>query len=214
VALRRTGRAPFRQAAGVLTAENAASDAGLAVSGAGTNRAKQRAVFRRLCSSATLTTIAALGLGTVLCGAAGCAHTSFFPGTTIVRTDENQKIIDTVDLYRQRLTQQNVDGLIMLASEHYREDSGTPRSDDDYGYSGLKEVLRKRLSRLKSIWYEIELREIQVHDRLAEVDVFLNGSFELGSLAPEVGDRYHRVTDYHRFVLEKEGDKWKFVSGM
>jgi hypothetical protein len=171
-------------------------------------------VFRRLCSSVRLTTLAALGLGAVVGGAAGCAHPSFFPGTTIVRTDENQKIIDTVDLYRQRLTQQNVDGLIMLASEHYREDSGTPRSDDDYGYNGLKEVLRKRLSRLKSIWYEIELRDIQVRDHLAEVDVFLNGSFELGSIAPEVGDRYHRVTDYHRFVLEKEGDKWKFVSGM
>jgi len=171
-------------------------------------------VLRRLFSFARLTTIAALALGAVAAGVSGCAHPSFFPGTTIVRTDENKKIIDTVDLYRQRLTQQNVDGLIMLASEHYREDSGTPRSDDDYGYNGLKEVLRKRLSRLKSIWYEIELREIQVHDRLADVDVFLNGSFELGSTAPEVGDRYHRVTDYHRFVLEKEGDKWKFVSGM
>ena len=206
-------RAPFRQASGPHTAENAASAAASTVSAAGTNRAKQPAVSRRPCSFARLTTIA-LALGGVAAGASGCAHPSFFPGTTIVRTDENKKIIDTVDLYRQRLTQQNVDGLIMLASEHYREDSGTPRSDDDYGYNGLKEVLRKRLSRLKSIWYEIELREIQVHDRLADVDVFLNGSFELGSVAPEVGDRYHRVTDYHRFVLEKEGDKWKFVSGM
>jgi len=173
-----------------------------------------RPVFRRLRSLARLTPLAALALGAMAVGAVGCAHPSFFPGTTIVRTDENKKIIDTIDLYRQRLTQQNVDGLIMLASEHYREDSGTPRSDDDYGYNGLKEVLRKRLSRLKSIWYEIELRDIDVHDRLADVDVFLNGSFELGSMAPEVGDRYHRVTDYHRFVLEKDGDKWKFVSGM
>ena len=161
---------------------------------------------------ARTTVLAGIALGAMV--VVGCAHTAFFPGTTIVRTDENQKIIDTIDLYRQRLTSQNIDGLIVLASEHYREDSGTPRSDDDYGYNGLKEVLRKRLSRLKSIWYEIEMRDIQIHEKEASVDVFLNGSFELASTAPEVGDRYHRVTDYHRFVLEKDGDRWKFVSGM
>jgi len=147
-------------------------------------------------------------------GFAGCAHPAFYPGTTILRTDENQKIIDTIDLYRQRLVDRNVEGLLVLASPRYREDSGTPRSDDDYGYAGLKEVLKTRLSRLKSIWYEIELRDIDVKDGHADVDVFLNGSFELASTAPEIGDRYHRVSDYHRFVLEREGDRWLFVSGM
>lgn len=144
----------------------------------------------------------------------GCAHQAFYPGTTILRTEENKKIIDTIDLYRQRLVDRNVEGLLVLASEQYREDSGTPRSDDDYGYAGLREVLKTRLSRLKSIWYEIELRDIEVRGGRAEVDVFLNGSFELASTAPEIGDRYHRVSDYHRFVLEREGDLWKFVSGM
>ena len=36
---------------------------------------------------------------------------------TILRTEENQKIIDTIDLYRQRLTDRNVEGLLVLASE-------------------------------------------------------------------------------------------------
>jgi hypothetical protein len=151
----------------------------------------------------------ATGLGSV-----ACAHPNFFPGTTILRSDDNKKIIDTVDLYRERLTSRNVDGLIVLASERYREDSGTPRSDDDYGYQGLKDVLRKRLGRLKSIWYEIELRDIHIHEQEADVDVFINGSFELASNAPEIGERYRRVTDYHRFVLERDGEHWKFVSGM
>lgn len=143
-----------------------------------------------------------------------CAHPNYYPGTTVLRSEQNQKIIDTIELYRERLTQRNVEGLLVLASDRYREDSGTPRSDDDYGYEGLKEVLKKRLSRLKSIWYEIEIRDIQVKNGEADVDVFLNGSFELSSIAPEIGDRYHRVSDYHRFVLEREGDLWKFVSGM
>lgn len=140
-----------------------------------------------------------------------CAHPNYFPGTTIVRNDENQKIVDTINQYRVRLTERSVDGLLVMASERYREDSGTPRSDDDYGYEGLRQVLKTRLSRLKSIWYEIEMRNIEVRGAQAEVDVFLNGSFEL---AAKSGDRYKRVNDYHRFVLEKEGDAWKFVSGM
>ena len=161
--------------------------------------------------SQALVILVLLGCGS---GLSACAHPAFFPGSTILRTDENQKIIDVVDLYRQRLTERNVEGLLVLASERYREDSGTPRSDDDYGYAGLKDVLKNRLKRLKSIWYEIELRDIQVKDREAEVDVFLNGSFELASNAPEIGDRYHRVSDYHRFILERDGETWKFVSGM
>jgi hypothetical protein len=140
-----------------------------------------------------------------------CAHPNYYPGTTILRSDDNQKIVDTVNQYRVRLTERNVDGLLVMASERYREDSGTPRSDDDYGYDGLRQVLKVRLTRLKSIWYEIEMRNIDVRGQHAEVDVFLNGSFEL---AAKSGDRYKRVNDYHRFVLEKEGETWKFLSGM
>ncbi|MBC8132305.1 MAG: hypothetical protein H7X95_04935, partial [Deltaproteobacteria bacterium] len=146
-----------------------------------------------------------------LTAGASCAHPNFYPGTTILRTEETQKIVDTVDQYRVRLTERNVEGLLVMASEKYREDSGTPRSDDDYGYEGLRQVLKMRLGRLKSIWYEIEMRSIRVRGSQADVDVFLNGSFEMGARS---GDRYRRVNDYHRFVLEKEGDRWKFVSGM
>jgi pyruvate/2-oxoacid:ferredoxin oxidoreductase alpha subunit len=144
--------------------------------------------------------------------AAGCAHREYFPGTTIVRSDENRKIIETVEKYRQRLLTRNTVGLLTLASQKYFEDSGTPRSDDDYGYDGLKKVLEVRLQRVKSLRYEIEYRNIRVTGDQAEVEVFLDGSFELG--AAEAGDRYRRVNDYHRFLLEKESDEWKFVAGM
>ncbi len=167
------------------------------------SRASVLAVFDRL----TLL----IGLSVLLSLGGACAHPNFFPGTTILRNEETQKIVDTVDQYRLRLSERNVDGLLVMASEKYREDSGTPRSDDDYGYEGLRQVLKTRLTRLKSIWYEIEMRDIRVDGSHANVDVFLNGSFELAATS---GDRYRRVSDYHRFVLEKQGDRWKFVSGM
>jgi hypothetical protein len=144
-------------------------------------------------------------------GVTGCAHAEYFSGTTIPRTEQNRKIIETVEQYRQRLLSRNVEGLLVLASDKYFEDSGTPRSDDDYGYDGLKQVLTNQLKRVKSMRYEIEYRNIKISGSRAEVEVFLDGSFELSA---DAGDRYRRVNDYHHFILEQRGDEWKFLSGM
>ncbi|MEO5767103.1 MAG: hypothetical protein ABIS92_02025 [Polyangia bacterium] len=206
----------FRQIAGdggswrtVTARKSAGLVAGVAPGAAGTNRAIHLAVLNRLCN--LVRPLGLLCLSGLLAAGASCAHPNFYPGTSILRTDETQKIVDTIDQYRVRLAERNVEGLLVMASQKYREDSGTPRSDDDYGYEGLRQVLRTRLTRLKSIWYEIEMRDIRLRGPQADVDVFLNGSFEM---AARSGDRYRRVNDYHRFVLEKEGDRWKFVSGM
>ena len=155
--------------------------------------------------------LTAIALLVPLAGAVGCAHTEYFPGTTILRNEENIKIIETVEQYRRRMLEHNVDGLLVLASQAYFEDSGTPRSDDDYGFEGLRQVLAQKLKLVKSLRYEIEYQNIIVHGKQAEVQVFLDGSFEL---AVEGGDRYRRVNDYHRFLLEQENEQWKFVRGM
>jgi hypothetical protein len=163
----------------------------------------------RILTAALWMATSGLGAGLLL---GGCAHQEFFPGSTIPKNEDNQKIIDTVEQYRRRLLERNVEGLLVLASEKYFEDSGTPRSDDDYGYDGLKLVLTKRLARVQSMRYEIEYRNIKRQGNRAEVEVFLDGSFELSAKS---GDRYRRVNDFHRFTLERSGaEKWKFLGGM
>ena len=144
---------------------------------------------------------------------AGCAHVEYIPGTSVVKNEQNQEIIDTIEQYRARLVSRKVEELLVLASDRYFEDSGTPRSDDDYGYQGLREVLTKKLQRVKSIRYDIEYRSITVNGSRATVEVFIDGSFEL---AADSGDRYRRVNDYHKFELEKDKstEHWKFLSGM
>ena len=77
--------------------------------------------------------------------------------------------------------------------------------------AGPPTVLATKLKMVKSLRYEIEYRNITVKGDTAEVEVFLDGSFEL---AADFGDRYRRVNDYHHFVLEHENDQWKFVRGM
>jgi hypothetical protein len=146
----------------------------------------------------------------------GCGHGRYLPGTTIPANETNRDIIDTIEEYRMKLTEKNVDGLLLLASEKYFEDGGTPQSNDDYGYSGLATILSGRLQRVESIRYDIQYKNIQIgSDGRAVVEAFLSGAFELQG---EVGERYRRVNDFHRFVLERSttggSAKWKFVSGM
>jgi hypothetical protein len=146
----------------------------------------------------------------------GCGHGRYLPGTTIPATDTNREIIETVEEYRVRLMEKNVEGLLLLASEKYFEDGGTPQPKDDYGYAGLASLLGSRLQRVESIRYDIQYKSITIgSDGRAEVVAFLNGAFELQG---EVGDRYRRVSDFHRFILERATSggtaKWKFISGM
>jgi hypothetical protein len=156
-------------------------------------------------------------LGLLLLGSGiGCAHAAMLPGTNIPATDANREIVETIEEYRQRLVERNVDGILLLASEKYFEDGGTPQANDDYGYAGLATVLSSRLQRVGSIRYDIQYKSIKIGaDGRAEVEAFLSGAFELQG---EVGERYRRVSDFHRFTLERASSggtaKWKFVSGM
>src|SRR5688500_8958690 len=84
--------------------------------------------------------LALLGL-LVLPGLASCAHQNLLAGTTVTDSEDNRALLGTIEEYRMRLIEKNVDGLLILASERYFEDSGTPTAEDDYGYDGLKYVL-------------------------------------------------------------------------
>ena len=119
-------------------------------------------------------------------------------GTTVADTEDNRAVLETIEQYRQRLVEKNVEGLLLLASDRYFEDSGTPSAVDDYGYEGLKFVLANRLTRLRSIRYDIQYRSAKVEQTRAEVEVFLSGAFEI---IGESRDSYRRIGDHHRFVV-------------
>jgi hypothetical protein len=144
-----------------------------------------------------------------------CAHGRNIPGTSIPSNPTNQEILETIEEFRNKLVQKDIDGLLLLASERYFEDAGTPQAGDDYGFDGLRNILTSRLRRVQSIRFDIEYRSIMVNGDQAEVEVLLNGAFELRG---ETGDLFRRVSDIHRYVLEKSKTggvaKWKFLSGM
>lgn len=152
--------------------------------------------------------------------AVGCAgRAKTVRGTSIEATADNEQIIDVLERYRERMQRRDAPGILALVSPNYHEDSGTPGADDDYGYDQLKQVLTDRLGRLRSIRYGLEYRKINVRRTdpkrpVAEVDVYIDASFQLASNRDGGQDRYKRVTEYNRVVLEHDGKRWLIIQGL
>ncbi|HUS65053.1 MAG TPA: hypothetical protein VMZ28_10945, partial [Kofleriaceae bacterium] len=113
--------------------------------------------------------------------------------------------------YRRALEEKDAPTLLALAHPTYYEDSGTPKGDDDYGYDGLRDVLSKRLSALKTLRYNIEYRKVEIDGTHARVDIRYDASFQL---ATEMGDRWERKQNDKRLELENDGKRWLIVAGM
>jgi hypothetical protein len=147
----------------------------------------------------------------VLLSVGGCATYNVIPGTKVYDTKPNREILQVCEKYRRALEERDAATLLALAHPNYYEDSGTPKGDDDYGYSGLRDVLSKRLSALRTLRYNIEYRKVEVEGHHAKVDIRYDASFQL---ATEMGDRWERKQNDKRIELENDGKRWLIVAGM
>ena len=141
----------------------------------------------------------------------GCATLAVIPGTKVADTKLNRELIELCERYRRALEDRDAATLLTLAHPNYYEDSGTPKADDDYGYEGLKEVLNKRLSALRSLRYNIEYRRIEIDAGRAHVEIRYDASFQI---ATEMGDRWERKQNDKRLELEHDGKRWLIIAGM
>ena len=147
-----------------------------------------------------------------LLAAVGCGHsTSTIPGTKVPDTDENREIIRAVERYRLAVEKKDVAGLVAMASPNYWEDSGTPTGADDYGYDRLREVLTGHFQRAESIRYSMKYVSITHAGPRAHVDVLIDASYSLQT--PRGLERYD-MRDQNQLVLENDGSRWVFLSGM
>jgi hypothetical protein len=156
----------------------------------------------------SLITVVVLGW---LASVAGCATVNLIPGTKVADTKGNREILEVCERYRHALEDRDAATLLALAHPNYYEDSGTPKGDDDYGYEGLKEVLSKRLSALRTLRYNIEYRRIEVSGHHAQVDIRYDASFQL---VTDMGDRWERKQNDKRIELENDGKRWLIIAGM
>ena len=152
--------------------------------------------------------------------AAGCATpTKFVPGTRVPYSQTNKAVLDACEEYRLAVERGDADALMLMAHHQYWEDSGTPSGSDDYGYEGLRNVLMSRLHKATDIRYSV--RYVAVHQQCpgnlvagcrAAVDVLVDASFTITNAygKPSRPDK----RDQNQLVLEWDGRRWLFMSGM
>ena len=145
--------------------------------------------------------------------ASACASgPQYIKGTKVEDTTDNKRVLSTVEAYRTALEARDASKLVMLASEKYWDDAGTPAGNDDYGYSQLKDILANRLQRASDIRYSLRYRRIRWRGEKAFVDVLIDASFTVVDADGKPSRRDLR--DRNQFVLVRDGDGYKFLSGM
>lgn len=150
----------------------------------------------------------------------GCARNgTYVPGTKVPYSAANKSVLDAVEEYRLAVERADSDALMLMAHKQYWEDSGTPSGGDDYGYEGLRNVLMTRLSKVTDIRYSMRYMAVRQsctgelkEGCRAAVDVLIDASFTVANAMgqPKRPDK----RDQNELVLEYDGRRWLFLSGM
>lgn len=155
----------------------------------------------------------------LLATTACAAKVAYVPGTKIPKTSNNESVLAACEEYRLAVERGDTAALLLMAHKQYWEDSGTPSGSDDYGYDGLKNVLETRLSKATDIRYT--LRYININQQCkgdlqpgckAAVDVLIDASFTIASVSGKPSRPDKR--DQNQLLLEWDGKRWMFLSGM
>ena len=151
---------------------------------------------------------------------AACAHqVSYVPGTRVPYSMANDSVLKACEDYRLAVERGDADALMLMANKQYWEDSGTPSGSDDYGYDGLRNVLLTRLTKASDIRYS--MRYVAVHQSCttdlhpgckAAVDVLIDASFTITDALGKPTRPTKR--DQNQLLLEWDGHRWLFLSGM
>lgn len=157
----------------------------------------------------------------VLCLAAvGCgSRKNYVPGTRVPYSQQNKSVLDACEEYRLAVERGDADALLLMAHKQYWEDSGTPSGSDDYGIEGLRQVLVQRLLKATDIRYTMRYVGVsqQCKDDLrpgcrAAVDVLVDASYTITNVHGKSVRPDKR--DQNQLVLEWDGRRWLFLSGM
>ena len=170
--------------------------------------------------------IAFLLIAAALWPALGCAsQAQTIAGTSVADSKPNRDVIEVVEEYRMAVERKDTAALLLMASENYWEDGGTPSGGDDYGHAGLREVLNTRFDRASDIRYALRYMDVQRRCRpegdpetnrgcRAYVNVLIDASFTMVDANGQIIRQ--DMQDQNQLVLEwdEEGRRWQFVAGM
>jgi hypothetical protein len=160
--------------------------------------------------------IVCLALSIAACGA---RQGKYVAGTRIAYSSQNETVLKACEEYRLAVERGDADALMLMAHRQYWEDSGTPSGSDDYGYEGLRNVLLTKLLKASDVRYSV--RYVGVHQQCpndlqtgcrAAVDILIDASFTVTNAYGKAARPDKR--DQNQLVLEWDGRRWLFLSGM
>jgi hypothetical protein len=152
----------------------------------------------------------ALALPLALAGS-GCS-TQFIPNTDVPDTTENRRAVDFCEDYRHAIEARSPADVLLLVSEDYYDDNGTPMSDDDMDYDDLRERLPAWAAESIDVRYEIRYRRVTYRADRVLVDYTYTGSFKIRG--PDDEERWERRLRDNRLELVFVDGELRILSGL
>ena len=158
-----------------------------------------------------------IALAVVGCGSTS-ARRSYVAGTKVPYSEANKAVLDRCEEYRLAVERGDAEALMLMAHKQYWEDSGTPSGSDDYGYDGLRNVLETRLGKATDIRYTLRYVSVAQQCKVlqpqcrATVEVLIDASFTIANVQGKPSRPDKR--DQGQFLMEWDGKRWTFISGM
>jgi Domain of unknown function (DUF4440) len=140
--------------------------------------------------------------------AACAAH--YIPGTQIPDTKETRAVLDVMERYRASIEARDAKAIHQLVSKSFRDNVGTETTEDDLTYNNLPQALPALFSKLESPRVDLDIRQVNVQDRVAIVTYYWNASWRM----PGLLDRPQRDSELEQMILQKEDGQWRIVSGI
>jgi hypothetical protein len=142
-----------------------------------------------------------------------CSSQKMIVGTTIEDTETNRVLYDIMQNYNKNIEEKNIDNLMKLVSTRYYDNSGTVDTSDDFGYSQLKDVLKKRFLQIKDIFQTIKIKSIVENktDNKYYVTYEYTAKF---LMSIDENKEWHEKSDINQIVFQKEGQEFKIIKGL
>jgi len=134
------------------------------------------------------------------------------PGTDIEDTDDTRAILAVMERFRSAVEARDVDGVVQLVSESFKDDGGTATPEDDLDYAGLKKHLPERFAKFDDIHLDMSVRKITVYPDTgtASVIYYYSMSFKI----PHLSNKPRNESDIKEMWFKRDHGQWKITSGV
>lgn len=153
----------------------------------------------------SISSIVVLSLALAACGS------KRIPGTDIEDNRDTRAVVAAIEEYRRGAERRDARAVLALVSAKYFDEAGTPDPGDDVDFQRLSSRLTADYQKIASLRLDIGVRKIEIDGDKAEAIVFYDQYYRI---VTKTGEVPKQASDSQRMRLVREGETWRFVSGL